>query len=129
MIKVVNDTGGCIGTRVYTETNEELVEVRGVESLQIDFPGCHEIVRAKVVLGVVKAEVTCGSVEWLMMHPLFGEYKPVHSIGFADGTSVSFGKDGTVSMYPAHDEGRNYVSLIPLEDGRVRKFKKPPDPK
>lgn len=125
MIKIVNDTGTTLGTKILSETGEDICELLGVERLSVDFGAAGDVIRAKIVLGLVKTEISPQVVEFLVRHPIDDKFCAVESIKFHDGSQIVFCQDGEVLVKP-RPEPMPVTSLIPISDGRTRKFKAPP---
>ena len=125
MIKIVNDNGATLGTKILSESGEDICGLLAVESLVVDFGTASDVVRAKIVLGLVKTEVSAENVEYLVRHPVEDDFRAVSSIKFCDGSEIIFCPNGDVFVQPRR-EPAPVSAIIPISDGRARKFKAPP---
>jgi hypothetical protein len=125
-IKIVNDTGAVIGTQILNldEDGAEIGAVMGVEGLSLEFSDGDGVVRAQLRLGLVKAEVTATTAEWLAKDPVSGKYESVDFIRFKSGACLQFGENGDVAHY-AHG---TTVSVVQMSSGRTMKFNAVRDP-
>ena len=93
MIRIVNERGRAHETKFLdAETGEQLkLGVAYGVTITID----NGRVTASLPLVMLGADMTVSHAAWKTKNPVTGQFEPVASITFVDGTTVTFGDDGT----------------------------------
>lgn len=96
MIKIISpDNGVAHGTKfVDADTGQEIPL-----SVCIDPPATvtfGKMITLKATIGLVQYEGVAGRVNWVLKHPVTGDYEPVSRIIFRDGVEMVLQGNGTV---------------------------------
>lgn len=98
MLKIVCEDGSGFRCQVLDgDTGEDLTKVIAVREINWQIAGA-EPAKAVLKIEMLSGEVTAGRVDWRTKHPKTGEFEPVESIRFRDGTTVRLSEDGGVAV-------------------------------
>ncbi len=122
MMKIVNDSGFGIGTKILNDGGVDICSELAVESIEIGVISPNEINRATVILALIKIEIDVHTINWVTKNPLTGTFDKVSSITFDNGDKTVFTDEGNVKFYKNNGVER----FAPLSNGRTFKAKSAP---
>lgn len=122
MFTIKNTKGAVLGTQILDEDGVDWCERMCVESFTITFPNAGSTVKANVVFGMVKTDVTALTADWVTKNPATDQYEAVDNITFRSGQNVSFHENG-VFVYDSPSPSGSCARLTPVSDGRIVKFR------
>jgi len=120
-VTIVNNTGNTIGTKILDEEGNDICGTLFVESIKIDLGRAGDVIRADIVLGIVKTELKCQEVAWITKNPITGTIGQISSITFTDKSRVVFDDRG-ITLY----DNDGIVIVNTLSDSRTMKYKSAP---
>ncbi len=97
MIRFLSKDGTMHGIGIENaETGEDLTKLLALEygaEIKLD-----KFVTARCGLLMIQANLVAAKTEFVTKHPISGDYLPLASMTFRDGTTVEFAEDGTPSV-------------------------------